>query len=222
MNAADQRRLTPWLAGACIVLAVVWIAFVAGIGRGIHWLAPGTPPALPTAHAVAGDPPLPLSHYAAIWEHPLFTSTREPAPEAATGGGDVSVDNLELTGVMLAPGLHMALLRNAKTGHGVRVREGARLAHSNWTLQKLDARSAVFVDGARRTRLALKTPGKASGNTADAPAPTPAPASTPNARPSRASEQQAAAAAAQRARTAAIKQRIEQRRRQQAAHAGEH
>lgn len=218
MNAADQRRLTPWLIAICVVLAALWVALLAGIGRGVRWDAPGTPKPLPTTHHAAIDAPPPLAHYAVVWQRPLFTTTRQPALETAGDGSKVSLDNLELTGIIMAPGLHMALLRDRSDGHGVRVREGAHVAHGNWVLQTLKPRSAVFVDHGRHTRLTLK----AAAHDAAAQASTASTAARPPAASSSSRHQQAAAKAAQHARMKAIKQRIEQRRRQQAAHAGDH
>jgi general secretion pathway protein N len=221
MNAADQRRLTPWLAALGVLLAALWAVFLAGIGRGVRWKTPGTPHALPTAHQAGIAAPPPLKDYAAIWQRPLFTTTRRPAPETGDHQSSrVSLDNLELTGVIMAPGLHIALLRDRRDGHGVRVREGAHLADGDWVLDTLQPRSAVFVDDGRRTRLTLKA---ATGN---AVAQTGSSATAAQAEPAasqHASQPPSSAAnAAQRARVKAIKQRIEQRRQQQAAHAGDH
>jgi general secretion pathway protein N len=218
MNAADQRRLTPWLVALCVALAALWVVFVAGMGRGVHWKTPGAPHPLPKTQRAALDPLAPLKHYAVIWQRPLFTTTRRPTPEAAgRHGARTTLDNLELTGVIMAPGLHIALLRDRKDGHGVRVREGAHLAHGDWVLDTLKPRSAVFVDHGRRTRLILQTPAHAATAVSGASTIVRAhPALPAPARPS------SAANAAQQARVKAIKQRIEQRRRQQAAHAGDH
>src|SRR5699024_190264 len=129
MNAADQRRLSPWLAGACLLLAAVWAVLLAGAGRGIRWDAPTATRPLPAAGhdgAVVDAPP--LTAYAEVWQRPLFTTDRRPVPvTAASDGQDASLDNLRLTGVILAPGMRMALLSDPDDGRTIRVAEGAHV-----------------------------------------------------------------------------------------------
>lgn len=221
MNAADQRRLTPWLVVLCLLLAGVWLVLLFGTGRDIRWAPPGAAQPLPMARQPTRVGVVsPLKHYAEIWQRPLFTTNRQPAAVAAdNGASSVSLDNLELTGVILAPGMHMALLTDRSDGHAVRVREGEHLAHGNWLLKTLKPRSAEFVDNGQVTRLQLKVP---AGN-AVAPASGPSPAA-PAAAPTRPAPQrsQPTARPQTQQRIQALKERIEQRRRQQAAHAGDH
>lgn len=220
MNAADQRRLTPWLAALCLLLVGVWLVLLFGVGRGIRWAPPGAAQPLPMARQPARAGAVsPLKHYAEIWQRPLFTTNRQPAAVAADNGAStVSLDNLELTGVILAPGMHMALLTDRSDGHTVRVREGEHLAHGNWLLKTLKPRSAEFVDSGQVTRLQLKVP---AGN---AVAPASEPSATQAAAPARPAPQrkQPATRPQTQQRIQALKERIEQRRRQQAAHAGDH
>lgn len=218
MNAADQRHLTPWLAGLCLVLVAVWLILLFGVGRGIHWAPPGAAQPLPMAqHPTRAGAAPPLKHYAEIWQRPLFTTNRQPAAIATDkGASSVSLDNLELTGVILAPGMHMALLTDRSDGHTVRVIEGEHMAHSNWLLKTLKPRSAEFADNGQLTRLDLKVP-TGGGTTTPANTPAAAPAAPPPPR-----SKPAARPRPQTQRIQALKERIEQRRRQQAAHAGEH
>ncbi|HET7662957.1 MAG TPA: hypothetical protein VFK31_04885 [Rhodanobacteraceae bacterium] len=216
MNAADQRHLTPWLAGLCLVLVAVWLILLSGAGRGIQWAPPGAAQPLPMAqHPTRAGAAPPLKHYAEVWQRPLFTTNRQPAAVAADkGASSVSLDNLELTGVILAPGMHMALLTDRSDGHTVRVIEGEHMAHSSWLLKTLKPRSAEFVDNGQLTRLDLKVP-TGAGTTTSANTPATTPAAPPRSKP-------AARSQPQTQRIQALKERIEQRRRQQAAHAGEH
>lgn len=218
MNAADQRRLTPWLVAACVVLAAVWMSLAVGLGRGVHWKPPGVSHPLPAASHAAAVPAPPLADYTQIWQRPLFTITRQPAPEAASGGQNAGLGNLELTGVILASSLHMALLRDRKDGHGMRVREGTHLGGSNWVLETLKPRSAVFTDHGRRTHLTLETTEHDAPTQTDTPGGTLRAKTTAVASPSTAHHP----SAQQHARIESLKKRIEQRRRQQAAHAGDH
>lgn len=158
MNAATQRRLTPVLVGIAAGLGLLLLALLAGAGSGVHWLAPREAAPIPAAHRVALPPAAPLLSYAAVWEHPLFSKDRKPMVSAATGSG-VSLGDLELTGIILTPGLRMALLRDKSAGNKssreVRVREGAALPDGSWTLVELQPRAAIFASGSGRTELKL-------------------------------------------------------------------
>jgi general secretion pathway protein N len=160
MNAAAQRRLTPWLAGGVAVLGAAFLILLAGVGRGIRWDAPHRAAPLPPMHAAALPPPPPLDGYAAVWQHPLFNSDRKPQLDDTAGGPRVSLGDLELTGIILTPGLRMALLRDKSAGDKdggseVRVREGDTLPDGSWKLVGLEPRSAVFASASGRTVLKL-------------------------------------------------------------------
>jgi general secretion pathway protein N len=158
MNAATQRRLTPVLVGIVLGLGVLLLALLAGVGSGVHWLAPREVAPLPAAHRAALPPSAPLLSYAAVWEHPLFSRDRQPMVSAASGSG-VSLGDLELTGIILTPGLRMALLRDKSAGdksnREVRVREGTALPDGSWTLVELQPRAAIFASSSGRTELKL-------------------------------------------------------------------
>ncbi|HEX7111155.1 MAG TPA: hypothetical protein VF216_01830 [Mizugakiibacter sp.] len=160
MNAADHIRLTPVLAVACAVLALLLVALWAGVGRGVRWSAPTPPPSLAGAgQAAAAAPRLgPVGQYAAIWQHPLFSENRQPEPQAAGGGAaGPAIGQLVLTGVMLTPQLHAALLRDAASNKSYVVREGSALPDGSWTLHALQPRGATFVNArGERTELELK------------------------------------------------------------------
>lgn len=159
MNAAAQRRLTPWLAGGVVILGVVLLALLSGVGHGVRWDPPHHAAPLPALHKVALPPPPLLDSYAAVWQHPLFNSDRKPILEDA-GGAHVSLGDLELTGIILTPDLRMALLRDKSAGNKdkaseVRVRQGDSLPDGSWKLVDLKPRSAVFASARGRTVLNL-------------------------------------------------------------------
>lgn len=159
MNAATQRRLTPWLAGGVVILGAVLLALLSGVGHGVRWDPPHRPAPLPPARKVALPAPPLLDSYAAVWQHPLFNSDRKPIVDEA-GGAHVNLGDLELTGIILTPGLRMALLRDKSAGSKdgaaeVRVRQGDSLPDGSWKLIGLKPRSAVFASATGRTVLDL-------------------------------------------------------------------
>lgn len=233
MIAADRRRLTPTLGVLCALLAIVLIALWAGVGRGAHWDDDQAPPRLPPAHAAT--PPQvvpPLQDYVVVWERPLFSPDRKPS----LSGGNANADagDLELTGVIVEPGLAMALLREKSSGRTLRVREGESAGDSGVTLIKVKPRSAVVDAGGSRSELALKVGPAPAGNAVDNAPPA---ASQPVNADGRQQDNNAAATAAMEvaapqsadltqdsgsaqdsaaARIKALKARIEQRRKQAA------
>ncbi|QWT19160.1 hypothetical protein KPL74_15580 [Bacillus sp. NP157] len=156
MNAAGQRRLTPILAGVALALAFATGAFALGVGRGVHWDEPVAPEPLPPIRAAAMPASKPLGDFTEVWQRPLFMADRKPV---ATSDGDDSSSNigdLELTGIIMTPGLHMALLRDTGKNTTVRVKEGASMQEGHWTLASLTPRSAMFENGGQRRELTLK------------------------------------------------------------------
>ncbi len=162
MNAADRRRLTPTLGIVAAVLLLLLIALWMGFGRGAHWHDDAAPPRLPPVGAATPPPVVPpLEQYAEVWEHPLFSPTRTPAP--AVGGGDTASGDLELTGVIMLPGLKMAILHDKTRNKDYRVIAG-QPAQDGPSLVELHPRSAVVESSGSRLRLKL-IPGPAPGVT---------------------------------------------------------
>lgn len=164
MNAARQRQLTPVLGVLSVLAALTWLALVFGVGRTARWPAHGPAAPLPAEAVPAGRAPPPLAHFASIWQKPLFNPGRTPETAPGTDGQPMRLGDLELTGIILTPDLRMALLRD-RQGHGVRVREGARLPDGTWTLRKLEPRSAIFTGNGQRTELTLKVAGRNDAQT---------------------------------------------------------
>jgi general secretion pathway protein N len=160
MNAADQRRLTPVFGTTVAVFGVLLLSMWFGVGRGVQWDAPRVTPSLPAAHPVALPTPPALPTYAQVWEHPLFSSDRKPIVSSGGDAGGVSLGDLQLTGIILTPSLHMALLGPNKDTKGddsqeVRVKEGANVPDTSWKLIKVLPRSAIFASSSGRTELKL-------------------------------------------------------------------
>lgn len=219
MNAADRRRLTPVLVGIAIVLGGLLIAFWSGLAGAPRWHARAAPPRLPPVGANLPPPTVPpLEHFDTVWQHPLFSPDRMPHAVASTGPG--SSGNLQLTGVIMRPGLKMAIVHDKTTGKDYRVREGSP-SNGGPALLELHPRSAVLDVSGSRVQLKLM-PGP-SPDAGTAPAANPAPASSSQSGPTVMVEPQPSigmhaaksspsrATAAARAR--ALKARIEAERR---------
>ncbi|HET9818065.1 MAG TPA: hypothetical protein VFP92_02735 [Rhodanobacteraceae bacterium] len=159
MNAADRRRLTPALAALAVALALLLIALWLGLGRGARWHDSSTPPKLPPLGATTPAPTVPpLEQYAEVWQHPLFSPTRTPEPASGHDAG--ASGELQLTGVILLPGLRMAIVHDRSTGKDYRVVEGQPSSGAP-TLVELHPRSAVLESSGSRLELRL-IPGPSS------------------------------------------------------------
>jgi general secretion pathway protein N len=193
MNAAGQRRLTPLLAGVALVLAGTLGVFALGVGRGVRWDDPADPQALPAARPVAMPTPVPLARFVEVWQRPLFMADRKPVAAAGDDDSASNIGDLELTGIIMTPGLRMALLRDKGKDLTVRVKEGSPLAEGHWTLASLTPRSAVFDNGGEHRELTLKVsapealakdgkrPGVPAGQPAQPGQPSPSPTLPPGA-----------------------------------------
>ncbi|MET0332357.1 MAG: hypothetical protein ABW154_13120 [Dyella sp.] len=163
MSAAVQRRLTPWLIAALTGSGALLLAVLLGLGSGVHWDAPRALATLPPAQVGAALPPArPLAAFASVWQQPLFSADR--LPTASTAAAAVSLGELELTGIILTPDLHLALLRDKSDDQPVRVVEGTTLPNSGWRLVELKPRSAVFASASGRTELTLPVTAPAAVN----------------------------------------------------------
>jgi general secretion pathway protein N len=154
MNAAGQRRATPVLCALALVLGAVFVLLASGVGSTPHWDAPRAAAPLPPPARPAHLPrALPLQQFALVWQKPLFSPDRRPLAHAADGGS--SLGDLTLTGVILTPTLHMALLHDRNGDRQVRLRVGERLPSGDLTLVEVRARSALFDTPSGRTELKL-------------------------------------------------------------------
>ncbi|GGY32476.1 hypothetical protein GCM10008098_27430 [Rhodanobacter panaciterrae] len=169
MNAANQRQLTPILAAIAALLGAVLLLLLSGIGRGAQWDAPRALAALPPVGNPADLPqPLPLQQFALVWQKPLFSPDRKPVAHAADGGSNLG--DLELTGIILTPDLHMALLHDKNGDKQVRLHEGESLPDGSVKLVEVRPRSALFDSSAGRTELKLPAGALIDDNTTAATA----------------------------------------------------
>lgn len=184
MNAAAQRRLTPVLGAIAAVFGVVLLLLLLGVGRTVSWGAPRAAAPLPETHDQGLPPPVPLAQFSAVWQQPLFSPDRKPSLRTASGGA--SLGDMQLTGIIVTPTLHMALLHDKSGDHEVRVRQGETLPDGSWRLVELKPRAAVFESASGRTELELPAgapidmpknttappaPAQAAGNNPPSPAP---------------------------------------------------
>lgn len=221
MNAADQRQLTPILVLIALLLGALLLALLLGVGRGTRWDAARSSAPLPPAVNPANLPrPVPLQQFALVWEKPLFSPDRKPVAHAADGGS--SMGDLELTGIILTPGLRMALLHDRNGDKQVRLREGESLPDGSVKLVQIQPRSALFDAPSGRTE--LKLPAGApidapkvdrGGKAGDSP---PAPPPPP---PEADSAQGSAAVQAESPAVQRLRQNIQKRRAARAAEANE-
>jgi general secretion pathway protein N len=154
MNAASQRRLTPLLVIVALLLGAAWLALLAGFGRGVHWDAPRAATLPPASGRPAGLPaPVPLVEFAPVWQQSLFSPDRKPEVHAASGGS--SLGDLALTGIILTPQLHMALLHDKNGSHELRLREGQSSPDGSLSLVEVRPRSVILDSAQGRTELKL-------------------------------------------------------------------
>jgi len=166
VNAADRRRLTPVLGTLTVLLALLLVAMWAGLGRGAHWHDDASAAHLPGAGTPLPAPTVPpLQHFAAVWQRPLFNPDRQPDRGVAADGAAANAGDLELTGVILTPSLHLALLREKSSGRTLRVREGQAAGNGGPLLVELHPRSAVIETSGSRQPLQL-IPGPAPAGAA--------------------------------------------------------
>jgi general secretion pathway protein N len=154
MNAASQRRLTPALVILALLLGALWLALLAGFGRGVHWDAPRATSLPPSTGKQAGLPtPLPQAEFAPEWQQSLSSPDRKPEAHAASGGS--SLGDLALTGIILTPQLHMALLHDKSSNKELRLREGQSLPDGSLSLVEVKPRSVILDSAQGRTELKL-------------------------------------------------------------------
>ncbi|MEW9624652.1 hypothetical protein [Rhodanobacter geophilus] len=178
MNAASQRRLTPALGVIALLLGALWLSLLAGLGGGVHWNAPRATALSPAAGKHAGLPtPLPLAEFAPVWQQSLFSPDRKPEAHAASGGS--SLGDLALTGIILTPQLHMALLHDKNGNRELRLREGQALPDGSLSLVEVKPRSVVIDSAQGRTELKLPAGAPIDAATAASTAAAPQPPAMP-------------------------------------------
>ncbi len=151
---------------------------------------------LPPVPRAARERLAPLAQYGEIASRPLFADDRRPHPFSLQPQGDEQAKAFDyvLTSVLLAPAFKMAIIQPPdNSSPPLRIKLGeANSALPGWTLQSIDARSAVFVGPEGERRLELRVFNGIGGE-----APTPmaqaGTASAPQGRPAAPTAGQAAA-----------------------------
>lgn len=214
-----KRRLSHLITLALVVacgLSLVMVLLVQlGAGRGYHWwAADADDPLAPNDHLDRSTFKLPpWRDFADVNERPLFNEDRRPTPPAPElPPGDqkpVPKLNISLSGVILTPSLHIAMIvENGKTTSAA-VREGHSLPGdlSAWSVTKVKPRGATFRSSAGE-ELELELIAKGSGLK---PPPPPASPVAPQAMQPQPTD---AAGAKPGEQNAELQQRIEARRKQ--------
>jgi len=153
MSVQGAKLFSAVLAGICAALLLLAFALQIGFGRGYHWLAPDENADNAAAGAAIDREPFklpPATAFAETTERPLFNEDRKPTPE--TSAEDVKPPpptvplNVSLTGVILTPQVHIAMLHDNAKNDAMSIREGMPLSGDlgGWTLTKVKPRSAMF------------------------------------------------------------------------------
>lgn len=208
----DEAGPRTWLLGAVAAWALaLWLLAVAGMGGHIAPLPddPALAQALPAQAAPVAGRLGPQSGYAEISGRPLLSPDRRPQPFtlAPEGEGEVVQERFDfvLTGVLLTPGLQMAIVQPAGGGESVRLRVGQSPDGApSWRLVALSPRGAVFEGPDGEQSLELRS---YDGGADLRGAPVPVPAGSP--RPMTDAQAVEAAAAAQAAAVQAAAEEAE-------------
>lgn len=219
MSTQAAKLLSAILAGVCGVLLLLALAMQFGFGRGYSWLQPDVDSAQVASVAIDKTPfklP-PESQFADTTARPLFNDDRKPTPDSPdaldTPPPPKVPLNIALTGVILTPQLHLAMVHDKLKNKDVALKEGMPMDgdQGGWVLTRINPRSAVFRETSGEEvevelSTAVASPTAAVNARSGAPAvvaPVHAPGSAPMAAPP-----------AQNGQAQALQQRIEERRRQ--------
>ncbi len=219
MSTQAAKLLSAILAGVCGVLLLLALAMQFGFGRGYSWLQPDVDSAQVASVAIDKTPfklP-PETQFADTTARPLFNDDRKPTPDSPDAPDTPPPPkvplNIALTGVILTPQLHLAMVHDKLKNKDVALKEGMPMDgdQGGWILTRINPRSAVFRETSGEeveVELSTAVAGPTSAVNARpgaqavvAPVRVPAPAPM-------------AAPPAQNAQAQALQQRIEERRRQ--------
>ena len=242
-------RLRP--AGAVLAAVAAWavgllLLALAGLGGrvGLHPGNAALAPPVPQVRLEAVGSRLgPAPDYLEVGNRPLLSPERRPPAIAeGEGSGDAPLD-AELTSILIAGDVKLAILQSRETNASRRVRLGELVEGTGWRLVEIEPRRAVFEGPEGRRELALRVFSGVGGEPVTQVAapvvpgrpPAPSPAPVPGAAAPAASAPGGVAAAAPAASGAAepaqvapvtpeqqveaIRRRIEARRAQRAAEA---
>ena len=152
MSTQAAKLLSAILAGACAVLLLLALAMQFGFGRGYSWLPPDADSA-GVANVAIDKTPFrlpPETQFADTTARPLFNDDRKPTPDtpdaAAVPPPPKVPLNIALTGIILTPQLHLAMVHDKLKNKDVALKEGMPMDgdQGGWTLTRINPRSAVF------------------------------------------------------------------------------
>lgn len=157
----DTRRLLmiwlPYLLPV-LLLGALWI-YLFSTKAPVEW--PTSSPVSATRQTETA--PLPqrsvvdLQTFSAVWELPLFVDQRRPDPQDPnTGLPPPTLDNLILTGVIVAPPLRVALLR--QNGDQVLSAKEGDVLPNGWTLTQVEELKVELAYGENRHTLEISSP----------------------------------------------------------------
>lgn len=186
MSIRAAKLLTLVLAGTCGLLLVLALMLQVGLGRGYHWRSTEDDAVAKQAAANIDRVPFklpPETSFAQTDARPLFNEDRKPTPDVPVEAGPPPAPavplNVSLTGVILTPQLHLAMIHDNTKNDSAAVKEGMPLPGDlgGWTLTRVKERSAIFKEAAGdevEVELSTAVASPKPGAQARAGAPTPA------------------------------------------------
>jgi general secretion pathway protein N len=218
MSTQAAKLFSAILAGACGVLLLLALAMQFGFGRGYSWLQPDVDSANVANVAIDKTPfklP-PQTRFADTTARPLFNDDRKPTPDTPDAP-DVPPPpkvplNIALTGIILTPQLHLAMVHDKLKNTDMALKEGMPMDgdQGGWTLTRINPRSAVFREtSGEEVEVELST--AVAGPT---PAPNARAVAQTRAAPHPPAGAEASAPPAQNEQAQALQRRIEERRAQ--------
>lgn len=152
MSTQAAKLISAILAGLCGVLLLLALAMQFGFGRGYSWLRPDADSSAVASVAIDKTPfklP-PQAQFADTTARPLFNDDRKPTPDTPDAPEVPPPPkvplNIALTGIILTPQLHLAMVHDKLKNTDVALKEGMPMEgdQGGWTLTKIKPRSAIF------------------------------------------------------------------------------
>jgi hypothetical protein len=155
-----NARITPLLAAASVLLAIVLAALWLGPGVLAGWRVWPQPPAqapnLDDARTALLKPnPAATAAYPAVLERPLVSPSRRPEASDATAAAAppslTAIEQVKLTGLLNGPTLTGVLIEEG--GQPRFLRRGEKIG--DWTLDAISGRQALFTRNGERKPIEL-------------------------------------------------------------------
>lgn len=156
MSVQGARMFSLVLALACGVLLLLALVLQFGFGRGYSWSSADDDAVAAVGGGAVDRQPFklpPEASFAETTTRPLFNDDRKPTPDApveVVAAPPSAPLNISLTGVILTPQLHLAMIHDNTKNDPFSVKEGMPLPGDlgGWTLVKVKERSAMFKEAA--------------------------------------------------------------------------